>query len=90
MSYPESNTILETMARLRKALLEAIDSAPCSDRALAREAGLAHTTLVRIRAGTLNATPAIVDKVVEALERWGAQCSRAAERLRRERERGLK
>lgn len=76
------------MNSLRKALLDAIDSAPCSDRALARQAGVAHTTLVRIQAGTLNATPAIVDKVARALEEWGTACHSAAEQLRQESSKG--
>jgi hypothetical protein len=72
------------MDSLRRVLLNAIDDAPCSDRALAREAGLAHSTLIRIRAGTLHATPAVAAKVAAALERWGERCNTAAGRLHSE------
>jgi transcriptional regulator with XRE-family HTH domain len=75
------------MDTLRQALLEAIDAAPCSDRALAREAGLAHTTLIRIREGRLHATPAVLERVAAALERWSGQCGMAAEKLRAEQKR---
>ena len=57
--------------KVRNALLEALEAAPCSLRALAREAGVSHTALRRIRSGDLGATPAVASKVAAALEKYG-------------------
>ena len=57
--------------------------APCSERALARAAGLSSAMVPRIRAGSLNATPETAGRLVQALEQWSKDCGRAAGRLRR-------
>ena len=67
--------------RLEAAFRRALRDAPCSLRALAREAGVAHSTLVRARDGDMAVTPAIVDAVVEALRRWEEKCSTLADDL---------
>jgi hypothetical protein len=61
-------------ALVRRALREA----PCSLRALAREADVPHSTLVRIRGGSLNASPEVADALVKALERWASQTRKLA------------
>ena len=72
------------MNNIANALLEAIDSSPCSERALAHEAGIDHSLLVRIRQGTRGATPEVAGKVAAALEGWGDRCHSAARSLREE------
>jgi hypothetical protein len=69
---------------LSLALCDAVDGAPGSLRAIARAAGIPHTTLVRIRAGDIEATPATVERIAAALERWGETCKRRSFRLRQE------
>lgn len=70
-------------ANLAGEIRAAIAAAPCTLRALARAAGVSNQALVRIRQGTLLATPTIAVKLAEALDLWGAACQRAAKRLRR-------
>jgi len=53
-------------------------------RALAREAGVPHTTLVRVRSGTLEASPAVAARVAATLERWSDLCKRHSFRLQQE------
>lgn len=77
-------TILVCMDRLRETLRAAIEAAPCSVRKLADQAGLAHTTLLRIQTGAMRPTPAVARKVAEALETWSEECGEAAARLRDE------
>ena len=70
-----------TSKRLERAFRRALDSAPCSLRSLAREAGLAHSTLSRARSGDLAITPAIADAVVRALQAWSTECADLAAKL---------
>lgn len=68
---------------LQAAVRQAIADAPCSLRALAREAGLPIARLVRIRqrrAVTLTAEDA--QRIMGALERWGRRCDRSVARIR--------
>jgi len=60
---------------LTAAVRRAIQSAPCSTRALASEAGITHSTLVRIGDGSREATPAVAEAVARALRTWGARCT---------------
>jgi hypothetical protein len=69
---------------LTLALQDAIHRAPGSMRALAREAGVPHTTLVRVRSGALEASPAVVARVAATLEQWSELCKRHAFRLQQE------
>jgi len=63
---------------LSTAVRRALREAPCSTRALAKEAGVPHSTLVRIAAGTRNATPAVAEALARALRAWGKRCERLA------------
>lgn len=72
-----------TRATLAREIRAAIAAAPCSVTALARAAGLSHTPLVKIRRGTLLATPGIARKLARVFERWGTRRLRVAQRLRR-------
>jgi len=59
---------------LTAALRRALHQAPCSVRALAREAGVPHSTLVRIQGGALKASPAVAGAIAQALRTWGHRC----------------
>lgn len=79
--------IAHQIARVRESLASeiraAIAAAPCGVRALARSAGVSNQALVRIRQGTLAATPRVALRLAEALDLWGLVCQRAAKRLRK-------
>jgi hypothetical protein len=60
----------------------AIRRAPCSIRALAREAGVSHVLLQGIVTGRERATPRVALKVAHALEAWGIRCRTEAARVR--------
>ena len=60
-----------------------IEAAPCSMRALARQAGVQQTTLVRILSGEREATLATARAVAAALHDWSHTCTKAAEGLDR-------
>ena len=64
------------------AVQKAMESAPCSLRALADAAGVDHTTLVRVRRGERAATQDLAAKVATALEAWGWDCTQAAKAIR--------
>ena len=61
----------------------AIKAAPCSLRALAREAHVPQSTLVRIQSGEREATLAVAKSVELALTNWGRDCTKAAVSLHR-------
>jgi lambda repressor-like predicted transcriptional regulator len=63
---------------LTAAVRHALRDAPCSIRALAREAGVSHSTLVLINGGSLNASVEVADAVRRALLIWGERCGRLA------------
>lgn len=60
----------------------AIRRAPCSIRALAREAGVSHAMLAAIVTGQERATARVAGKVARALDRWAARCARDAAAVR--------
>ena len=66
-----------------EAIRQALEAWPGSLRSLAREAGVAHSTLVRIRDGEFEASPEVTQQIATALEVAGSRCQRAAQRLRR-------
>ena len=70
------------MDRTTEAVWEAIDAAPCSTRALAAQAGVDHSLLVRIRSGERRATREVAMKIVAALEIWASDCRDAARAIR--------
>ncbi len=51
-------------------------------RELALASKVPHSTLSRIRGGTLNASDAVARAVAEALDRWGRDSQAAARQLR--------
>ena len=59
---------------LDAALRRAIRNAPCSIRALARAAGVSHTMLSAIVAGSERATPRVAARVVATLDHWANGC----------------
>lgn len=67
-----------SMDPLSAAVTRALHEAPCSVRALAKEAGVPHSSLVRIQAGQLRATSEVAEAVAKGLRRWGDRCSRLA------------
>ena len=71
------------MEDLQESLLAAIEEAPASMRALAREAGIPHSTLVRIRQGRLGVTPAVARAVADALQEWSTVCTEGSDGLKR-------
>lgn len=62
---------------------QVLEDLPCSERQLARDAGLAASTLSRIRSGERNATPDTVRKLADALASWAHRSSVAEQTLRR-------
>ena len=70
------------MTRLEEAFLKALEQAPGSLRAIAREAGVPHSTLVRIKRGQRGATVDMARAVADALGRWSSRCSTAEGLLR--------
>ena len=72
--------------RLTFAVQRALETAPCSIRRLAVVADVPHSTLVRIQSGERAATLAVADAVIQALEQWGKDCTRAAHQLRQVRQ----
>ena len=68
---------------LTRQVQRAITAAPCSIRALAREAGVPQSTLVRIQTGEREATLAVAKSIERALGNWGRACHKAAVSLRR-------
>lgn len=68
---------------LQAVLRRAITDTPGSLRALAREAGLPHVRLVRIRQGTaITLTLADARRIAAALERWSGRSARQASLIR--------
>lgn len=60
-----------------------LDQVPCSDRALAQEAGVPQSTISRIRTGERGCTPEVAGALADALKRWGERCEAAEAELRR-------
>ena len=63
---------------LSTAVRRALRDSPCSLRALAREAGVSHSTLVLIRSGKLDVSPDMAASVTAALKSWANTCQRMA------------
>ena len=71
------------MDRLTNTAQAAINAAPCSLRALAKETGVSHVLLIKIRDGNARATQDVSRALAAALDRWAATCGGAAGKLRR-------
>ena len=67
---------------LDAALRKAIRHAPCSVRALARQAGVSHVMLAGIVAGRERATTRVAKAVAKALDSWAARCAKDAAAVR--------
>jgi lambda repressor-like predicted transcriptional regulator len=65
------------------AVCRALRDAPCSLRALAREAGVSHSTLVLIKGGSLDASLGVADALTVALRTWGERCTKLADGVER-------
>jgi hypothetical protein len=78
----EVSIVLTMREHLANEIRKALAAAPCTLRALGRAAGVSNAALVRIRRGTLVATPTVALKLADALERWATSCAGAAKRLR--------
>ncbi len=63
-------------------IARAIRRAPCSIRALAREAEVSHAMLAAIVTGHERATRRVALKVARALETWAARCAGEAAAIR--------
>lgn len=79
---PRLHILSNTPMTLDAVLRRAIRHAPCSIRALAREAGVSHSLLAAIVKGRERATPRVALLVARALERWTARCAKDAAAVR--------
>ena len=79
-----------TMTSLTEAVRKAIAATPGSVNALATRAGVSQSLLARIQSGDRTVTPAVAAKVARALERWSAECGRAARGIRQALRRGTR
>jgi hypothetical protein len=70
------------MTTLDALVRRAIRRAPCSIRALAREAGVSHVMLQGIVKGRERAPARVALKVARALESWAARCGGEAAAIR--------
>lgn len=70
-----------SMERARAVLRTVLEDAPGSIRELAREAGLAHVTLIQVRDGDRNLTRERWADLVAALRRWEDRCGHLADEL---------
>lgn len=61
---------------------------PCSERQLALDAGLAPSTLSRIRSGDRNVSAETVEKLADALASWAERSATAEKTLRQALEAG--
>lgn len=64
------------------AIRRALTDLPFSLRALARAADLPHSSLVRIRQGTLEPSAAVTAQLLTGLDRLGTHCQALAARIR--------
>ena len=71
-----------------RALRKVLREAPCSMRALARAAGVAHQNLVLARDGLRPVSDAMAASVAAALRTWADTCDRLADEMERATEEG--
>lgn len=65
----------------RTAIRRVIKYMPGSVRALADQSGVAHSTMLRIKAGTHTLSPAANKRLRTALRSWGKTCYELADTL---------
>jgi len=73
--------IVDMTTKLTRLVQAAIKDAPCSLRALAREADIDVSLLSRIASGEREATQEAAMAVAGALDRWGDRCKASARKL---------
>lgn len=66
---------------LREAIRQALEEAPGSIRAVSREAGVDHSTLLKERDGKRPIPEHRARELADALRRWSDRCERLADRL---------
>jgi hypothetical protein len=69
------------MPARQRILRKIIRENPCSLRALARQSGVPHASMIQARDGERNVTPDMAKKIVAALRQWAATCNRLADDL---------
>jgi transcriptional regulator with XRE-family HTH domain len=79
----DGHYIVAMQKNLGDAVRQALELAPCSDRALAMLAGVPPSTISRVRAGERGATRDVTTQLADALSRWAAECAEAETILRR-------
>ena len=67
--------------QLTRRVRAALRAAPCSIRELAKQAGIPHSTLVRIAREERLATVDVAERIGKALAVWGNRCLREAKRV---------
>ena len=77
----EACHIFMTHIKLTDSVRRALEVVPNVSK-LAKAAGVSQSLLARIQAGEREATPAVAAKVAAVLERWSAEYSRPAARIR--------
>ena len=70
-----------SMESQRDVVRQILEEAPGSIRELAREAGIAHVTLLHVRDGRHKLSPDKATAVVAALRDWSERCANLADRL---------
>ncbi len=65
----------------RMILKKAISAGPASIRTLAREAGVSHVTLLKVRNGDARLTPKVARGLVRALRKWSRLYADLADKL---------
>ena len=70
-----------SMGRTRAALEKVLRRIPGSIRGLAREAGIAHATLIQVRDGDRPLSAGAQARLVRALRRWAKTCDEFADEL---------
>lgn len=68
--------------QLADAVRQALERAPCSDRALALKAGVSQSMISRIRTGDRGCSPAVARALADALAGWAEDCREAEDSLR--------
>jgi transcriptional regulator with XRE-family HTH domain len=71
------------MNAVTRTVRDALAAAPVSLREIGRRAGVSHAQLARIVAGQRPATAAVAQAVAATLATVGAECDKAAARVRR-------
>jgi len=66
---------------VRQVVSKILEDMPGSIRALSRESGVDHATLLKVRDGELGLSQEAAESIISALRRWGKTCNRLADQL---------